>query len=307
MSKTHEDRLRDLGFPESVIQESVLAEERGLFDMEPSLDLVQRTVERCRALLPKVATTEEKKAAAKIDSVDALILDFIGKVGAAQKADAQLLGALEALPISEAFSEARAEFAQLERLPRDCLATAMFARETKSRPAVMVDNHNVINPSWWNSDSGFRAVRLAFRVVNDIARKNGAPPIAVLMVLRPKVSSYSQDELAALGELVNSATSDIWAMPYEKAGQYKTEDVIVLGKEHVLRLHGGFIRPGDAFRAFYEVNNKLLAHMIRCNIEEATHNAVQLRGFARIHNWKDTKALLEDVIERPAMQLMGQT
>ena len=250
---------------------------------------------------------QEKKAAAKTDSVDALILDFMGKVGAAQKADAQLLGALEALPISKAFSEAQNEFSRLERLPRDCLATVMFARETKLRPAVMVDNHNVINPSWWNSNSGFRAVRLAFRVVNDIARNNGVPPIAVLMVLRPKVSSYSQDELAALGELVDSATSDIWAMPYEKAGQYKTEDVIVLGKEHVLRLHGGFTRPGDAFREFHEVNNESIAHTICCAFEEATHNAVQLRGFATIYNWKDTKELLEDVIERPAMQSMVQT
>lgn len=46
--KVHAEELRKIGFPEKVIQEAVKAESLGLFDMEPSPDLVKRTIERCK-------------------------------------------------------------------------------------------------------------------------------------------------------------------------------------------------------------------------------------------------------------------
>lgn len=47
-----EKSLREIGIPENVIKEAKGAEEAGLFDMEPSPDLVERTLERTRHLLP---------------------------------------------------------------------------------------------------------------------------------------------------------------------------------------------------------------------------------------------------------------
>lgn len=47
-----EKSLREMGVPENVIKEAKRAEETGLFDMEPSPDLVERTFERTRHLLP---------------------------------------------------------------------------------------------------------------------------------------------------------------------------------------------------------------------------------------------------------------
>lgn len=44
----HVEELRELGFPEALIQEAKRSEELGLFGMEPSPDLVERIVKRCK-------------------------------------------------------------------------------------------------------------------------------------------------------------------------------------------------------------------------------------------------------------------
>lgn len=49
----HADELLKLGFPEKAIQEAVEAEKLGLFNIEPAPDLVDRTVESCRSIVPK--------------------------------------------------------------------------------------------------------------------------------------------------------------------------------------------------------------------------------------------------------------
>jgi hypothetical protein len=297
MQTTSEEKLRDLGFPDEVIQETVRAEKRGLFDMEPSPELVERTVARCRNLLRRIPLSDETNAAEESLSEPA-IKAFAGSVFAVQKAEAELFQALKALPMA---TNARAE---MERLPIDWLATATFARQKRLRPLMMVDNHNVINPAWWDFDSGLRAFRLACRVVNTIAQQNGVPPAAVLMVLRPDIDSYTQDDFAAIGRLVGSATSDIWMIPYDKAGEYRDQDVIVLGQERVLRLRGAFANPGDAFDAFRESDNSAIATQLRENIGQSILKAVELKHFrSGIRRWEDARTLVEDVIrQRSAMQ-----
>ncbi|MBU6501009.1 MAG: hypothetical protein KGJ89_02685 [Patescibacteria group bacterium] len=44
--------LRNLGFSEDLIQAALNMEKKGLFDVEPSADLVEITVEACRDLFP---------------------------------------------------------------------------------------------------------------------------------------------------------------------------------------------------------------------------------------------------------------
>jgi hypothetical protein len=52
--RVHAEKLRELGFPEKVIEEAVRAAERGLFDIEPSPGIVERTVQSCldKGLIP---------------------------------------------------------------------------------------------------------------------------------------------------------------------------------------------------------------------------------------------------------------
>jgi hypothetical protein len=294
MTTNSEMKLRDLGYPEDVIQESVRAETRGLFDMEPSAHLVERTVERCRNLLrqmppEKTFSTQEKNFDFATDAL-------AGRVFAFQKAGADLSQALNAFPIA---ADARPGIIRMDRLPADCLATATFARKERLRPLMMVDNHNVLNPAWWDFDSGLRAVRAACRVVNTIAQENGAPSSAVLMVLRPDIGTYTQDDFITIGKLVGSSKSDIWMIPYEEAGEYQDQDIIVLGQERVLSLRGDFASPGDAFDAFHQLDNFSIATKVRGNIEQATRQAVELKSFkSEMRRWEDARALVENVIAR---------
>lgn len=46
----YEAELRDLGFPEAAIREAVRARDEGLFALEPSPEMVERTAEACGRL-----------------------------------------------------------------------------------------------------------------------------------------------------------------------------------------------------------------------------------------------------------------
>ena len=50
-----EQELRDLGFPQALIDESRELARKGVFDFEPSPDLVERTMEACRPVLEEQA------------------------------------------------------------------------------------------------------------------------------------------------------------------------------------------------------------------------------------------------------------
>jgi hypothetical protein len=56
--------LRELGFPEDLIEEAVRREGRGVLAVEPPEDLVQRTIDRCARLFPEEKPTEAEEAVA---------------------------------------------------------------------------------------------------------------------------------------------------------------------------------------------------------------------------------------------------
>jgi hypothetical protein len=285
-----EVELRNLGFPEEIIRESVQAEERGLFDMEPSHDLVERTIARCRDFM-RVPRTAERES--KADSVFKAIA---ARALAAQKAEADLSQALRELPFSAALQDG---LLGLNRLPVDWLAVASLMKQKELRPLMMVDNHNVINPSWWESDSGLRSLRSACRVVNTFAQENGTPPASVLMVLRPNLDTYTKDDFVAIGELVNSTSSDLWMITHQNAGPYQQRDVIVVGQDRVLTLQGKFANPGDAFVAFREEDDSSVAIEVRGNIEQATQEAVPIKPLgSKMRKWEDTRTLVKSVMEK---------
>jgi hypothetical protein len=45
--------LRELGFPEDLIEEALRREDRGVLAVDPPEDLVQRTIDRCARLFPE--------------------------------------------------------------------------------------------------------------------------------------------------------------------------------------------------------------------------------------------------------------
>jgi len=58
--------LRDLGFPEDLIEEAVRREDRGVLAVDPPEDLVQRTIARCARLFPEAeAQVQESEAVAR--------------------------------------------------------------------------------------------------------------------------------------------------------------------------------------------------------------------------------------------------
>lgn len=295
----HVDELRELGFPETVIQETAHAEERGLFRLEPSPDLVQRTIARCQALLKRVAPPPPQP------ELEPAIAGFANGLFAYQKAKARLATALDDMSIAMGDHADLTEFSRIARLPVDFLATVNFARAKRQRPLLIVDNHNLFDPSWWDFDSGFMAIRRACRIVNAIARESGVPPVAVVMVLRPDIQGYSDKDIAAIGRVLVSASSDVWMCPYRLAGEYKNQDVIVIGEDRVLTLEAKVSSPGEALGAFQEIEDASIASAARCSIERVTDRCIQVRsnnlliGMAQgIESIEGARSLIKEAIIR---------
>jgi len=109
---------------------------------------------------------------------------------------------------------------RLERLRVDCLSTISFARTNQKSPLILCDNHNIVDPTWWDFDSGFLAVRTTFKLSTRLP-ESGLPSVAVLMVLRPRMTDYTDQDIHSISKLLRTSTSDLWMIPYDMAGEYK--------------------------------------------------------------------------------------
>ena len=190
--------LAQLGFPQQDIDEAVHMEKLGLFKMEPSPDLVQRTIEKCIPLLREPKTAAEQQLASIIDPVS-IVEGYCATLQ-------QMSPALRA-------SAEWNEFSALQGLQQACLMTVAFAQSRRERPFLMIDNHNVIEPAWWGHDTGFRAFWNACQIVNRISVEHGVPRAACVAVLRPRLFDYSDDDLATIDDMVRKGWSDVWWLP----------------------------------------------------------------------------------------------
>jgi hypothetical protein len=169
-----------------------------------------------------------------------------------------------------------------ETLPLLCFESASFAVRAKQRPVMLLENHNLIDPSWWHTDVAFRSMRVACRVVNSIVLSKGAPAVAVLVILRPSITDYSAEDIRALGDLVRSSTFDISWLPYSMAGNYRDCDVMVVGDEHVFSM---VRKAQDAWGAFCNLRREtdaLLARDHRAAIEVLTGQATPIRSYQHV-------------------------
>jgi len=230
------EELRELGFSEKDIAAAVQMEDLELFSHEPSDDLLQKTIARCRSFLPdsKSVAEDAPDVLPRIKTIDSY-LDFLRDLSPA-------VGA----------SEEWSEFSQVQGWQGACFSTLKFARERRDRPFIMLDNHNVIEPGWWGTDTGFRSFWNASQVVNKIVAESGLPRAACFVILRPDPEDYSHNDLATIDEMTRDGNCDVWWIPYDRAGTYQGRDLIVLGEDRCFELRGKPESPVVAIESFRE-------------------------------------------------------
>lgn len=254
------EELERLGFPREDIAAARRMENLGLFRMEPSDELVERTLERCIPLL--------KKHVAAADTFEPVISPLMAllKPVAAMKAKPSLLATLDLTQLLRS-----------QQLPQTCLDAVKFTRSHGSRPVVMLDNHNLIEPAWWSNDNGFRAFWNACQITNRIVRESGGPPAATVVVLRHDPADYSDDDLAAIRDMVRKGTNDVWWLGYKDAGEYQKCDLIVVGGETSWELKRKPKSPVEALEGFEQITSPTRAHRLRGELTNLSCSACQIR------------------------------
>jgi len=257
--RVNSEKLARFGFSNKEIEAAENMEKAGLFEMKPSPDLVDRTIARCAAVLNQKDVV--------VDDVPALPAPLRlaeGYFAAVKELSPTLLKSKEWDALS-----------RLQELQQSCLATAHFVHSRRDRPFVMLDNHNLVEPSWWSSDTGFRAFRNACRIASKVAIESGVPPAACVVVLRPRIDDYSSVDLEAIEDLLRTSLGDVWWLPYQQAGRYQTLDLIVLGEERTWELKEKARSPAEALDAFRELINqgeaKRLRHQLHDVAQTGTH------------------------------------
>lgn len=302
--QVHEEKLCELGFSNRLINEAVQAETLGLFDMEPSGDLVERTVERCARLYRELAaetnSAEGQTVAMGLQSVEAMTqvmpVDFnhlVELVGNRAKAARLELAYLSRLFEKVEGSEAISTLGVMEGLPLACMSSMEYALGRKKRPFVFLENHNLVDPAWWQTDAAFRSMRVACKAVNSIVTSKGIPGAAAVVVLRPKITDYSKEDIEIIRDLIRSSTFDIWWVSYRSAGEYRDKGVMVVGADHVFTLSEKAQDAWHVFTATVEKTDPSLATMHRERIDDLVTHA------ARVRIGESLSAGMQKIIEKP--------
>jgi len=282
--EAHAALLTELGFPLDVVESAAQSVDEGLFELEPSPELVSRTVKACQA----ACLPDEAKAVRPSRHAEAM--------------HEEVMIAAYTLMVSELVKVAAGKpvLASAGRLISECLATVGFVHETRKRPMMVLDNHNVVVPRWWSSDSGFLAVRDTLATVNQAAFKVHASPAAVIMVLKPAFESYEEVDFRSLCNVFNEK-SDVWLLPYERAGLYKNCGALVFaGDRCAMTLEERCETPGAAFGSFRETWGQSVDELWK-TIETMTSRVSTTRHRAGV--WTQPgddapiRALVREVIE----------
>src|SRR5215467_13910990 len=163
------EELARLGFSPKDIDAAENMEKLGLFEMEPSADLVERTIARCIPRLKQDLKHEmvpaEPEPAIAILGRQPCVSPVFDPMSLGQGYFAALKGMPSALRTSAEWNE----LSVFQGLQQACLTTVHFARSRHDRPVLMLDNHNLLEPAWWGHDTGFRAFWNACQIVNKMA------------------------------------------------------------------------------------------------------------------------------------------
>lgn len=259
------DELRELGFPEDLIQEALLREQRGLLAIEPPPDLVERTIEACADLFR--TETPSRLQASESDSTSYFSIVF------------HLLPAVKDLTL--AFQGA-ATVTQCQRLGewagRLAAPSVRFALTERQRPLVALESHMLTSPSWWEDNPEFQEMKAAFHTLNEFVASTGIARSARIVILRQNISEYNQDEIGAIEALTREGTSDLWWIAFSNAASYSRENIVVMGNESVLRLRGKVKSASEALEAMEYSQDAELANELRQKItKEICSHAVPVK------------------------------
>lgn len=262
--RVDQEELAQLGFSEEDIAAAVRMEKLGLFALEPSNDLQERTIARCLPLLPDPKSIVDPLP--DLPDLNALRQTYVS--------------ILRDLSSSVRASTEWSQFSEVQGWQGACLTTLRFAQERHERPFIMLDNHNVIEPKWWGSDTGFRSFWNASQVVNKIAAESGLPRAACFVVLRPEPHDYSENDLETIDGMIRDGNSDVWWISYDRAGAYQGRDVIVLGDERVFEIQGKPESPVAAMESFHEQVQQKLArgHRTQIQLFESLGKSIRVEG-----------------------------
>jgi len=258
--KVHAGNLADLGFSPKEIAAAEAMESACLYDIEPSDDLVERTIRRCaEALRPEIEVSDE-----------------VPRIPLPSRISEAYAAAIRELSPSLLELPEWNEFSKLQDLQQACLATIHFAHARRNRPIVMLDNHNIFDPAWWSIDTGFRGIRNACQIANKAAVDSGVPRSAVVATLRPRVEDYLESDIEAIDSLLHTCTSDLWWIPYRSAGKYQNLDCIVLGEERMLILDCKRSSAAEALQSFRESRDLKDTIHFRNQLEGIVHKGTQI-------------------------------
>jgi len=241
------DELRDLGFSEELIESARYLSERGAYDYEPPYQLVEDTVNACLQELESTSI-------------------------------AVPVPALQPQVMWRALRDSHAELSRLGRLPAS-YADGLFYLSCNVRPPlVMVENHNLITPAFWHAPE-FLDIRQACRVINRTARDFERPVSRRVVVLKPDLRAYTTEEICQVAALARDASSDIYWISPEIAGEFASKDAIVVGD---MRYQCIVEKPSSASEAEQmllssTMDDPALALAIRTRIEALAELAVPVK------------------------------
>jgi hypothetical protein len=166
-------------------------------------------------------------------------------------------------------------------LSNACYQSMTFALSKRERPLLILDNHNVVEPTSWVEDPLFSSMRSAWKGVNTVARSQNVDPSGVLVVLKEDAADYKVEELASLVMLIEEATSDIWFMSFAEARRhaapYLDEDVVVVGDSSVLKIAVKGHAPGTAMGTVRGTDERTVVSRIRGDLLSCTQHAFQVK------------------------------
>jgi hypothetical protein len=208
--------LRDLGFPDELIDPAEHLAKRGAFNIEPPHALIEQTLNACMQVL-------ESRDEAGMDA----------------------LPGLDAALVWQTLRESAAELSRLGPVPAAYADGLFYLSCNPEPPLVMVENHNLVTPMLWNQQE-LTPIRAACHLVNHAARSIDRPVSRRVVVLKPDFSEYTKEEVGQIGALAREATSDVYWISQRAAGKYALKDTIVVGDLHVLSISG---KPRSAHEA----------------------------------------------------------
>lgn len=239
--------LRGLGFPDELIEPARYLAGRGAYDVAPPHQLIEDTLNACLRELES------------------------GSISVP-------VPALQPQVMWRALRDSAAELARLGRVPATYADGLFYLSCNLRAPLVMVENHNLVTPAFWGARQ-FQDIRRACGVINRTARSFERPVSRRVVVLKPDLRAYTTEEICQIAVLARNASSDVYWISPEIAGEFAARDAVVVGDMRVLSISE---KPASAYEAeemllSSTMDDPVQALAIRTRIEALAERAVPVK------------------------------